>query len=100
MEVRVMQPRETVKVPTVDCDAIDRAMSFHAVDVEDLLARVWAVSGFAGPPADHEARLLVKQDSDKLTDGEWEGEDGLRDDIIRWRGEGETYNVERMDPGA
>jgi hypothetical protein len=50
-----------VKMPTVDCDAVGRAMRLHEVDVEDLLARVWAVSGFAGSPTDHEARLLAKQ---------------------------------------
>jgi hypothetical protein len=37
-----------VKMPAVDCDAVGQAMRLHEVDVEDLLARVWAVSGFAG----------------------------------------------------
>lgn len=74
-----MDRKETVEMPKVDCEAIESAMRLHTVDVEDLLERAWAVGGFAGPPSDHEARLLVKQKSDKLTDGEWEGEDGLRE---------------------
>ena len=84
-----------MKMPKVDCDAIERAMRLHMVDVEGLLERVWAVGGFAGPPTDHEARLLIKQKNDKLTDNEWEGEDGLRE---IWQDQqqqmGELWHVE------
>jgi hypothetical protein len=72
-----MQPRETVKVPTVDCDAIESAISLHTVDVEDLLRRVRRKGGFAGPPTVHEARLLAKRTNGNLTDDEWE--DGLKE---------------------
>lgn len=68
---------EQVKMPTVNCEAIESAMALHTVNVEDLLERVWAVGGFAGPPTDREARLLTKQKNEKLTDDEWEGEGGL-----------------------
>ncbi|MGA8568532.1 MAG: hypothetical protein WB580_12135 [Candidatus Binataceae bacterium] len=84
-----------MKMPKVDCDAIEGAMRLHMVDVEGLLERVWAVGGFAGPPTDHEARLLIKQKNDKLTDDEWEGEDGLRE---IWQDQqqqmGELWHVE------